>query len=84
MNKLLIRKTVFLHRQAIRTPRLEHAAQFDLMKEVRVRVYTVLSGPCTGGSVVKSSRYTELVQKPTGTGQGTDIRTRDLETVFRF
>lgn len=53
---------------AIRTPRLEHAAQFDLMKEVRVRVYTVLSGPCTGGSVVKSSRYTELVQKPTGTG----------------
>ncbi|TNN33658.1 Interleukin-13 receptor subunit alpha-2 [Liparis tanakae] len=38
------------------------------MKEVKVRVYTVLSGPCTGGPAVKSSRYTELVQKPTGTG----------------
>ncbi|XP_034406951.1 interleukin-13 receptor subunit alpha-2 isoform X2 [Cyclopterus lumpus] len=53
---------------AIRTVQPEHLAQFDLMKEVRVRVYTLLTGPCIGGTMVKSTRYTELVQKPSSTG----------------
>lgn len=43
-------------------------AQFDLMKDVRVRVYTLLSGPCTNGTLVKSTSYIELVQKSPSTG----------------
>lgn len=45
-----------------------YSAQFDLMKDVRVRVYTLLSGPCTGGRMIKSTNYTELVRKPPNTG----------------
>lgn len=45
-----------------------YSAQFDLMKDVRVRVYTLLSGPCTGGRIIKSTNYTELVRKPPNTG----------------
>lgn len=45
-----------------------YSAQFDLMKEVRVRVSTLLSGPCTGGRMLKSTNYSELVRKPPGTG----------------
>lgn len=39
------------------------------MKDIRVRVYTLLSGPCTNGTMIKSTTYTELVQKPPNTGQ---------------
>ncbi|XP_068571854.1 interleukin-13 receptor subunit alpha-2 isoform X1 [Cebidichthys violaceus] len=53
---------------AIRMSRTEHSAQFDLMKDVRVRVYTLLSGSCTNGTMIKSTSYTELVQKPSSTG----------------
>lgn len=56
--------------QAIRTPRTEYSAQFDLMKDVSVRVYTVLNGPCTNGTMIKSRDYAALVQKPSSTGQG--------------
>lgn len=45
-----------------------YSAQFDLMKEVRVRVSTLLSGPCTGGRMLKSTNYSELVRKPPSTG----------------
>lgn len=54
--------------QAVRTPKSSYSAQFDLMKEVRVRVATLLSGPCTGGRMTKSKNYTELVRKPPSTG----------------
>ncbi|XP_037322576.2 interleukin-13 receptor subunit alpha-2 isoform X2 [Pungitius pungitius] len=53
---------------AIRTPGTEYSAQFDLMKDVRVRVYTVLRGSCTNGTVVQSRDFAELVQKPSSTG----------------
>ncbi|KAM3869215.1 interleukin-13 receptor subunit alpha-2 [Diretmus argenteus] len=66
---------------AIRTAKRTYSAQFDLMKEVRVRVYTLLKGPCTNGSEVKSTRYTELVQPPASTGlAGTMVR--DFVCVF--
>ncbi|XP_035523210.1 interleukin-13 receptor subunit alpha-2 [Morone saxatilis] len=52
----------------IRTTRRTYSAQFDLTKDVRVRLYTLLSGPCTNGTMIKSTSYTELVQKPTNTG----------------
>lgn len=55
--------------QAIRTPGRSYSAQFDLMKDIRVKVFTLLSGPCTNGTMVKSKSYTELVQKPLSTGQ---------------
>lgn len=55
--------------QAVRTARNTYSAQFDLMKDVRVRVYTLLSGPCTNGSMIKSSNFTELVRQPSDTGK---------------
>ncbi|XP_030009076.1 interleukin-13 receptor subunit alpha-2 isoform X1 [Sphaeramia orbicularis] len=59
----------------IRTSERSYSAQFDLMKEVKVRVYTLLSGPCTSGSLVKSTNYTEVIQKPPATGvEGTAIK----------
>ncbi|XP_042355826.1 interleukin-13 receptor subunit alpha-2 isoform X3 [Plectropomus leopardus] len=53
---------------AVRTPRRMYSAQFDLMKDVTVRVYTFLSGPCTNGTMIKSKSYTEVIQKPLSTG----------------
>uniref|UniRef100_A0A3Q3WUE0 Type I cytokine receptor cytokine-binding domain-containing protein n=1 Tax=Mola mola TaxID=94237 RepID=A0A3Q3WUE0_MOLML len=53
---------------AVRTTRRTFSAQFDLMKDIRVRVYTLLSGPCTNGIMIKSTNYTELVQKPPSMG----------------
>ncbi|XP_074467402.1 interleukin-13 receptor subunit alpha-2 isoform X2 [Sebastes fasciatus] len=52
----------------IRMIKRTHSAQFDLMKDVQVRVYTLLSGPCTDGTMIKSTSYTEVVQKPPSTG----------------
>lgn len=66
---------------AIRTTKRTYSAQFDLGKEVKVRVYTLLRGSCTNGSEVKSARYTELIQKPASTGLlGTAIQ--DFVCVF--
>ncbi|CAK6953755.1 interleukin-13 receptor subunit alpha-2 [Scomber scombrus] len=65
----------------IRTVRRTYTAQFDLMKDVRVRVYTLLSGPCTNGTLVKSTSYIELVQKSPSTGLvGTAVK--DFVCVF--
>ncbi|XP_055370451.1 interleukin-13 receptor subunit alpha-2 isoform X2 [Betta splendens] len=63
---------------AIRTPRRSYSAQFDLMKDVRVRVYTLLSGPCTNGTTIQSSRYTEVVQKAPAAGAAV----QDVTCVF--
>ncbi|XP_003971306.3 interleukin-13 receptor subunit alpha-2 [Takifugu rubripes] len=52
----------------VRTPLTSHRVQFDLMKNVSVRVYTLLSGPCTNGKMITSKNYTELVYKPPRTG----------------
>uniref|UniRef100_A0A667WZ43 Interleukin 13 receptor, alpha 2 n=1 Tax=Myripristis murdjan TaxID=586833 RepID=A0A667WZ43_9TELE len=38
----------------IRTSKRTYSAQFDLGKQVQVRVYTLLKGSCTNGSEVKS------------------------------
>lgn len=66
---------------AVRTTRRSYSAQFDLMKEVRVRVYTVLDGPCTNGTVIKSSNFTEVVRRPAGAGVvGTEVQ--DLRCVY--
>lgn len=59
----------FLELQVVRTDRTTYSAQFDLMKDVRVRVYTLLSGPCTNYRTMKSTNYTELVQMPPNTGK---------------
>ncbi|KAG8008157.1 Interleukin-13 receptor subunit alpha-2, partial [Nibea albiflora] len=60
---------------AIRTMRRSYSAQFDLMKDVRVRVYTLLDGPCTNGTVIRSKNYTEVVRSPAGTGVvGTEVQ----------
>ncbi|XP_054482329.1 interleukin-13 receptor subunit alpha-2 [Anoplopoma fimbria] len=53
---------------AVRMVMTDYSAQFDLMKDVRVRVYTLLSGPCTNGTMIKSTSYAELVQKPASKG----------------
>ncbi|KAG7236702.1 hypothetical protein INR49_000596 [Caranx melampygus] len=60
---------------AIRTPQLSYSAQFDLMKDVTVRAYTLLSGPCDNGTMIRSTSYAELVQKPPSTGvAGTAVK----------
>ncbi|XP_062261411.1 interleukin-13 receptor subunit alpha-2 isoform X1 [Platichthys flesus] len=66
---------------AIRTSWSSYNAQFDLMKDVRVRVYTLLDGPCTNGTLVKSVSYTELVQKPSNKGVF-GSRVKDFLCVF--
>lgn len=68
MNCYVNNGLVFLDWQVIRTIKSTHMAQFDLMKDVRVRVYTLLSGPCTNGTMVKSTSFIKLVQKPPSTG----------------
>ncbi|XP_028276643.1 interleukin-13 receptor subunit alpha-2 isoform X2 [Parambassis ranga] len=57
----------------LRTGRRTYSAQFDLMKDIRVRVYTLLSGSCTNNSLLMSN-YTEWIQKPPSTGvTGTEV-----------
>nr|XP_020454678.1 interleukin-13 receptor subunit alpha-2-like isoform X2 [Monopterus albus] len=65
---------------AIRTSRRSYSAQFDLMKDVRVKVYTLLSGPCTNGTMIMSTNYTELIQKPPAGVVGTAVQ--DFVCVF--
>ncbi|XP_077361291.1 interleukin-13 receptor subunit alpha-2 isoform X2 [Festucalex cinctus] len=64
----------------IQAPQRIYSAQFDLMKDIQIRVYTVLSGHCTNNSVIKSVNYTELVQKPPGAGRGDAVK--HFECVF--
>ncbi|XP_070700346.1 interleukin-13 receptor subunit alpha-2 isoform X2 [Pempheris klunzingeri] len=66
---------------AIRTTKRTYSALFDLAKDVRVRLYTLLSGPCTNGTMVKSTSYTEVVQKPPSTG-GEDTAAQDFICVY--
>lgn len=65
--------------QAVRTNKNTYSAQFDLMREVRVRVYTLLRGPCTNGTVVKSSNCTQLVQRPSSAGES-QSKQQDLKS----
>ncbi|XP_024122549.1 interleukin-13 receptor subunit alpha-2 isoform X1 [Oryzias melastigma] len=67
---------------AVRTSRRSYSTQFDLMKNVEVRVYTLLDGPCTNNTEIKSKNYTELIQNPPNTGvAGTEIQ--DFICVFQ-
>ncbi|XP_072231888.1 interleukin-13 receptor subunit alpha-2 isoform X2 [Leuresthes tenuis] len=52
---------------AVRTVFRTYRAQFNLMKDVKVRIYTLLDGPCTNNTTIKSTNYTELIQKPPST-----------------
>lgn len=52
----------------IRTTLTSYRAQFDLGQEVKVRVYTLISGDCAGGGTVKSQNCTELIKTPDRTG----------------
>lgn len=54
--------------ESIRTSQTSYKAQFDLGQEVKVCVYTVVSGRCVEGHKVKSKNCTELVQKPDRAG----------------
>ncbi|CAL8399573.1 unnamed protein product [Boreogadus saida] len=61
----------------IRTPSTSHRIQVDLSKEVKVRVHSLLNGPCTN-TEVKSTRYAEVVRSP---GRGSAVVQR-LGCVF--
>lgn len=65
-----------------RTMKTTYSAQFDLMKDIRVRVYTLLSGSCTNNKVIMSSGYTEVIQKPPNTGV-LDAEILDFNCVFQ-
>lgn len=67
---------------AIRTMRTTYSAQFDLMKDIRVRVYTLLGGPCTNNTMIMSTNYAEVIQKPSNTGL-TDTEIQGFKCVFR-
>lgn len=60
------------------------------MKDIRVRVYTLLSGPCTNYSMMMSTNYTELVQRPPNTGKPemfvvqTSVKHRNLQLLVLF
>ncbi|XP_035289679.1 interleukin-13 receptor subunit alpha-2-like isoform X3 [Anguilla anguilla] len=64
----------------IRTTHLSYSAQFDLEKDVHVRVHTLLRGPCVNGSEVQSPGA-EVVLKPPDKGSiGSKIKS--LSCVF--
>ncbi|CAG5874559.1 unnamed protein product [Menidia menidia] len=66
---------------AVRTVARSYSAQFNLMEDIKVRVYTLLNGPCTNNTMIKSKTYTEMIQKPPGTGiQDTGVQ--DLNCLF--
>nr|XP_029476653.1 interleukin-13 receptor subunit alpha-2-like isoform X2 [Oncorhynchus nerka] len=64
----------------IRTVRTWYRAQFDLEKEVRVRISTVLRGACTNGTELKSP-FTKIVLPPNNTGP-VDSRVQGFGCVF--
>lgn len=53
---------------SVRTSQTSFKAQFDLTQEVKVCVYTLISGECMGGSTAKSKNCTEVIQKPDTAG----------------
>lgn len=59
----------YLDWQTSRTPMTTYSAQFDLSKDVQIRVYTILNGECTNNTMIKSENYAEMVLKPPSTGQ---------------
>lgn len=66
----------------IRTSQWSFNAQFDLEKEIRVRIYTLLTGECTNGSeFLMSTCYTEVVQQPAHLGP-VGTRVQDFDCVF--
>nr|XP_057944072.1 interleukin-13 receptor subunit alpha-2 isoform X1 [Doryrhamphus excisus] len=65
----------------IKTIHRTYSDQFDLMKDVQVRVYTLLSGPCTNNTWIRSANYTEVVQNPPSTGLQ-DSEVEDFGCVF--
>ncbi|XP_061596811.1 interleukin-13 receptor subunit alpha-2 isoform X2 [Cololabis saira] len=66
---------------SVRTSRRTYRAQFDLSKDVTVRVYTLLDGPCTNNQMIKSTNFTELIQKPP-TSEIMSIEVQDFTCVF--
>ncbi|KAI1903608.1 hypothetical protein AGOR_G00028950 [Albula goreensis] len=64
----------------IRTIHLNYRAQFDLEKDVRVRVFTMLKGSCVDGSEVLSPGV-EAVLKPPNKGS-IDSRVENFSCVF--
>uniref|UniRef100_A0A3Q1G630 Interleukin-13 receptor subunit alpha-2-like n=1 Tax=Acanthochromis polyacanthus TaxID=80966 RepID=A0A3Q1G630_9TELE len=58
-----------------------YSVQFDLMKDIKVRVFTILDGPCTNNKMIKSTNYTELIQKPPSTGI-VDTEVQDFICLF--
>ncbi|XP_028977105.1 interleukin-13 receptor subunit alpha-2 isoform X1 [Esox lucius] len=64
----------------IRTVRTWYSAQFDLEKEVRVRISTLLRGACVNGTEIMSP-VSETVLTPTFTGP-VGSRIQDLKCVF--
>ncbi|XP_038145072.1 interleukin-13 receptor subunit alpha-2 [Cyprinodon tularosa] len=54
--------------EVLRTLSTTYSAQFDLSKDVQVKVFTILNGECTNNKMIKSKDYSELVVKPPNTG----------------
>lgn len=69
-------RAVYVDLQAIRTSGRTYQAQFDLMKDVRVKISTLLNGPCTNNKLIESD-YTEKVLEPPATGQFQRLYTVD-------
>ncbi|XP_013862076.1 interleukin-13 receptor subunit alpha-2 [Austrofundulus limnaeus] len=65
----------------LRTTKKSYRAQFDLSKDVSVRVYTLMDGPCADNKMQMSENYTQLVQKPPSTGIA-DTEAKDFTCVF--
>lgn len=53
---------------SIRTPETSFTTLFDLSQEVKVCIYTVMSGPCAGGTLLKSQNCTKVIQQPDRAG----------------
>ncbi|KAJ8412431.1 hypothetical protein AAFF_G00127670 [Aldrovandia affinis] len=64
----------------IRTTDRSYSAQFDLEKEVHVRVHTLLRGPCVNGAEIQSHGV-EAVLKPPDKGS-TGSKIKSLSCVF--
>ncbi|XP_041864110.1 interleukin-13 receptor subunit alpha-2 isoform X2 [Melanotaenia boesemani] len=67
---------------AVRTEKATYRAQFNLMKDVHVRVYTLLNGPCTNNTMIKSTNYSELFQNSPSTGIK-DTAVQDFICIFQ-
>ncbi|XP_036404377.1 interleukin-13 receptor subunit alpha-2 [Megalops cyprinoides] len=67
--------------RAVRTVRLSYSIQFDLEKDIRVKVQTMLRGPCTGGASELQSPPAELHLQPPKTGPP-DSKIEGLSCIF--